>query len=75
MTKLFVVPKQEIQSPIEPEEVESDLLEVSGDTAADLETAIRALAFLVDWIENVGGAEGLRICADGVRRFREEEKE
>jgi len=72
MAKLFVVPKQIIQPPSELEEVECDPLKVSGDVAADLETAIRAFAFLVEWVEEAGAAGGLRICADAVRNFRQE---
>jgi hypothetical protein len=73
MPKLFVVPKREAEKSSEPEETESELY-VSGDTAADLETALMAFAFLIDWVESIGGAEGIRICSETVREFRRESR-
>jgi len=75
MARLFVVPKQESRPPIDTEEIECDPLEVSGDVATDLETAIRAFAFLVEWVEEAGASGGLRICADAVRKFRQEREQ
>ncbi len=75
MSKLFVVQKQPIGPPIEPEETEPEAFEVSGDIATDMETALRALSFLLGWVEEIGGPVGLLICADKVRAFREERHE
>ncbi len=70
MTNLFVVPKQSIQELEEVEQTETELFELSGVVKADLENALRALAFLLDFVDLVGGADGLRGCADAVREFR-----
>lgn len=69
MAELFVVSKRPIEPSTEPEETESDVFELSGDVKADLETALRALAFLLDFVDSVGGAEGLRCCANDIRKF------
>jgi hypothetical protein len=68
MAKPFVVPKQPIQQHPEPEGIESEVFELSGDVKKDLETALRAVAFLLDFVDSVGGAEGLRTCADEIGR-------
>lgn len=69
MAKPFVVPKRPIQQHPEPEEIESEVFELSGDVKTDLETALRAVAFLLDFVDSVGGAGGLRACADEIGRF------
>jgi hypothetical protein len=72
MAKLFVVPKQEIEELPEPQETGLlETFEVSGDVAKDLENALIAIGFLLDWIITIG-PEGLQHCADSVRKFREE---
>jgi hypothetical protein len=70
MAELFVVSKQE--KPDEPVE-ESEDFELTGDTALDLETALRAIAFLYDWVISIG-PEGIAECADSVRAFRQERR-
>jgi hypothetical protein len=71
MSNLFVVPRQEVAQTPEPEEIENEPLVLSGDMAADLDNALRAIAFLVDFVNNVG-ADGLLDCADKVHAFRKE---
>jgi hypothetical protein len=73
MAELFVVPKQQFEQPAESEEIDPEVFEVTGDTKADLETAMRALAFLIDWVNEVG-AEGIRKGANEIRAFRGEQK-
>ena len=70
MPNLFVVPEQPLEQPPEIEPIDTDVFRVSGDTKTDLETAMRAIAFLLDFIDSVGGAEGLRACADDIREFQ-----
>ncbi|HEY6443367.1 MAG TPA: hypothetical protein VIY66_08520 [Candidatus Acidoferrales bacterium] len=70
MAKLFIVGQQ----PIEPEETppetdEPETYEVCGDANADTETALRALAFLMEFLDEVGPDE-LRRCADEIRALR-----
>lgn len=67
MANLFVVQKHEERA-AEPE-FTPEPLELSGDTKADLETALRALAFLMEFIEVVG-PEQLRRSADEIHAFR-----
>lgn len=67
--ELFVVPKQAVEQSPEPEPTDTDL-RVSGNVNTDMETALRAIAFLLDFIDSVGGAEGLRACADDIREFQ-----
>jgi hypothetical protein len=69
MSRLFVVPKQQVEQSRETEETGPELFGVSGDTGADLETALRTLAFLMEFIEVVGPDE-LRRCADEIHAFR-----
>lgn len=72
-TKPFIVGKQEIRE-TQPEEFEYGTLEFSGDAKRDLETAILAIAFLLDFVDSVGGSLGLRACADEMRDFRKEQR-
>lgn len=61
---LFVVSKQ--GPPVaQPEQSEADPLRVTGDTKADLVTALRALAFLMSFLEAIGPEE-LRRTADDI---------
>jgi hypothetical protein len=46
-------------------------LTVTGNVSADLETALRATAFLIEFIERLD-PEDLQRCADAVREFRQE---
>jgi hypothetical protein len=72
-TKLFVVQKQpSVEQSAQPEETQSTGFGLSGDTARDLQTALVAFAYLLEWVDSVGGAEGIRLCAEKVRSFREE---
>jgi hypothetical protein len=64
MAKLTIVGKQPAEGLQEPAS-EPGFLEVSGDTRRDLETALRAFAFLIDFVKEVGSDE-LRNCADEV---------
>jgi hypothetical protein len=68
MAKLFVVPKQELQK--FPESEEEELFQTSGDVAEDLEGAVQAMAFLLDFIIEVGGSQGLRRLANLIGAFR-----
>jgi hypothetical protein len=68
MAKLFIVPK----GPIEQSEQQSEMAEpmgLSGDVKADTEKALRALAFLLEFLDYMG-PDQLRSCADEVRAFR-----
>lgn len=69
MAELFIVPRQPVEQSSEPEEIEEEDFRVSGEVKTDLETALRAIAFLLDFIDSVGGAEGLRCCANDIRKF------
>ena len=69
MAELFIVPRQPVDQATEPEEIEEEDFRVSGEVKQDLETALRAIAFLLDFIDSVGGAEGLRCCANDIRKF------
>jgi len=73
MAKLFVVPKGQAEQSTEPEEIDSEEFELSGDTATDLQTAMMAFAFLLDWVDSVGGSDGVRMCAGKVGAFRKEQ--
>ena len=74
MPKLFVVPKQPINpGDTEPDELEEESFELSGDIKADLETALLAVAFLLDFVDSVG-PDGLRCCANEIREFRKEHR-
>ncbi len=71
MPELFVVHKPcGPQKPIEKAEPES--LQVTGDTLADLQTALRALAFLTEWWLLTKGPGGLWECASIVQAWRQE---
>jgi hypothetical protein len=63
---LFLVTPENAAQCKEPNEDQ----EISGETLNDTETAIRALAFLIDFVNSVGTDE-LRRCADQIRSFRE----
>jgi hypothetical protein len=67
MAKLFVVGK----GPVEQSEQQEDTgpIGMSGDTNADTETALRALAFLIEFLDQVGPDE-LRRCADEIQALR-----
>ena len=69
MEKLFVVPRGPLEQPPEAKSVEADVFEISGEVKTDLETALHAIAFLLDFIDSVGGADGLRCCADDIRKL------
>jgi hypothetical protein len=56
---------------LEPKEPKPGPLTVTGNVCADLETALRAIAFLVEFMEGVG-ADGFRECADTLQEFRRE---
>ena len=56
---------------LKPKEPKPEPLTATGNVAVDLETALRAIAFLVEFIDGLG-VEGLRHCADTVREFRRE---
>jgi hypothetical protein len=72
MPKLFVVPKQPIApGDSEPDEIEEESFVLSGDVKTDLETALLAVAFLLDFVDCVG-SDGLRCCANEIREFRKE---
>ena len=59
MAKLFIVG----QGPIEPEETQPETDE------SDIETAFRALAFLMEFLDQVGPDE-LRRCAEEIQAHR-----
>lgn len=61
-SSLFVVPRQVQQSDPAPE-AESEPLEVTGNAQTDIETALRAIAFLVEFVQIADPAE-LRHCVD-----------
>jgi hypothetical protein len=65
MAKLEIVGKHPIAG-LEPK-AEPGPFEVSGDMYRDAETALRSLAFLVDFLRMIEGAE-LRRCADEILR-------
>ena len=68
--KPFIVPKEPIEQSAEQEEMaESEPLELSGDVNADTETALRVLAFLIEFLDATGPDE-LRRSADEIRAFR-----
>lgn len=69
MAELFIVPRQPVEQTAEPGEIEEEDFRVSGEVKQDLETALRAIAFLFDFVDSVGGADGLRACADDIRKF------
>jgi len=56
MADLFVVPKGQVELP-EIEDDEPDTFEMSGDTQKDLATAMRAMAFLLDFADSLQGAQ------------------
>ena len=69
MAQLFVVPKQPVEQVAEVEESEeTDAFELSGDIKADIATALRAYAFLLDFIDSIGGSDGLRATAEQIRK-------
>jgi hypothetical protein len=70
MAKLTIVGKEPLEQSA-PREIEPGPFDVSGDTGRDLETALRAFAFLVDFVKEVGSDE-LRKCADVVCDLRSE---
>lgn len=70
MAKLFVVPKQPVEQPPELEPTETEMFELSGEVKLDLELALRCVGFLLDFVDSVGGADGLRTCADEIHSFR-----
>lgn len=70
MAQLFVVPKQPVQVDEIEDSEESDVFELSGDMQADLATALRAYAFLLDFIDSVGGSDGLRATAEQIHNIQ-----
>ena len=69
MAKLFVVSKEQVVQSEQPEGATPEPLELSGNVSADTETALRALAFLLEFLECMGPDE-LRRTADEIRAFR-----
>ena len=67
MAHLFIVGKEPLDQVSEIEEEE--VFELSREVKVDLETALRAVAFLVDFIDSVGGSGGLRECADELSKL------
>lgn len=72
-SSLFVVPKQVQQSESSPQEVETDSIEMSGDAQADTETALRAIAFLIEFVQLADPGE-LRRCVEICRQYRERQR-
>lgn len=66
MGELFIVPKTARPQQPSPE-ADAESFQVTGDTLADLETALRALAFLLEWMLRSGPEE----CAVVTRAWRE----
>lgn len=71
MAKLFVVPNEPVTEAEPNQEADAigESLELSGDVKVDTETALRALAFLIEFIDEAGPDE-LRRCADEIRSSR-----
>ena len=55
----------------EPEKPEQEVLQFTGDTAHDLEMALRAAAYLLEFVHTLG-VEGLLDCAATIRAYRKE---
>ena len=67
--KPFIVPKEPVEQSVQQEEETPEPLEISGDVRADTEGALRALAFLIEFLDEVGPDE-LRRCADEIHASR-----
>jgi hypothetical protein len=70
MAKLFIVQPGEQRPADGSDESSEEIPELTGDTARDLETALRAMAFLVDFMLQLEPGE-IRRCANAVRDFRD----
>ena len=71
---LYVFPSRKpvpIEEIPKAEEIESERYELTGDTQQDAETALRAIAFLIDFM-NVVGADEFRRVAGVLCGFRED---
>jgi hypothetical protein len=68
MTKLFVAGKEPVEQSKQREETREPL-GLSGDVKTDTETALRALAFLIEFLNEMGPDE-LRAAAAEIHAFR-----